>query len=62
VRVWRERSIASDPRRVAALAAGILLAVQLGAGYWSYTYLAWVFPLIAVALLAERRASNPETA
>ncbi len=57
VRVWRDRAIASDPRRVAALAAGILLAVQLAAGYWTYTYLVWVFPLIAVALLAERRGA-----
>ena len=56
VRAARDRSIASNPRRVAALAAGIVLALQLGAGYWSYTYLAWVFPLIAIALLAERRS------
>jgi hypothetical protein len=56
--VWRDRAMARDPRRVAGLAAGILLAVQLAAGYWSYTYLAWVFPLIAVALLSERRPST----
>jgi hypothetical protein len=57
VQVWRNRAIASDPRRVAGLAAGVLLAVQLAAGYWTYTYLVWVFPLIAVALLAERRSA-----
>ena len=36
---------------MAALGAAVLLAVQLAANYWSYTYLAWVFPLLAVALL-----------
>ena len=49
-RVARPRA-GRDPRRMAALGAAILLAVQLAANYWSYTYLAWVFPLIAVALL-----------
>jgi hypothetical protein len=57
VRVWRDRALAADPRRIAALAAGILIAIQLAAGYWTYTYLTWVFPLIAVALLSEPRAT-----
>jgi hypothetical protein len=52
MRLWRERG-ATDPRLVAGMAGGILLAVQLAAGYWTYTYLAWVFPLIALALLTE---------
>jgi hypothetical protein len=51
VRVWSDRELALDPRRMAALGAAIMLAVQLAANYWSYTYLAWVFPLIAVGLL-----------
>ena len=45
MRVWRDRALAADPRRMAALGAAILLAVQLAANYWTYTYLAWVFPL-----------------
>ncbi len=55
VRAWTDRSLAGDPRRMAALGAAILLAVQLAANHWSYTYLAWVFPLLAVALLAGER-------
>jgi hypothetical protein len=51
VRVAGDPSLAADPRRMAGLGAAILLGVQLAANYWSYTYLAWVFPLIAVALL-----------
>ena len=53
---WGDRALAADPRRMAALGAAILLAVQLAANYWTYTYLAWVFPLIALALLTESAA------
>jgi hypothetical protein len=43
------------PRRrgvieVAALGAALLIALQLGAGYWLYSYIVWYFPLVAVAL------------
>ena len=43
------------PRRrglieVAALGAAILIALQLGAGYWLYSYIVWFFPLVVVAL------------
>ena len=30
---------------VAALGAAILIALQLGAGYWLYSYIVWFFPL-----------------
>ena len=53
VRVWRDPALAADPRRMAALGAAVLLGVQLAANHWSATYLAWVFPLVAVALLSE---------
>ena len=52
IQVWRDRTLAADPRRMAALAAAVLLGVQLAANHWSATYLAWVFPLVAVALLS----------
>ena len=43
------------PRRrglveVAALGAAVLIALQLGAGYWLYSYIVWFFPFVAVAL------------
>ena len=44
---------------MAALAAAVLLGVQLAANHWSATYLAWVFPLVAVALLSGSRAVSP---
>jgi hypothetical protein len=56
IQVHRDPALARDPRRFAALAAAVLIGVQLGANYWTYAYLPWVFPLIALALLAERRA------
>ncbi len=42
------------PRRrglieVAALGAAILIALELSAGYWLYSYIVWFFPLVAVA-------------
>jgi hypothetical protein len=45
------------PRRrgtveVAALGAAVLIALQLGAGYWLYSYITWFYPLVALALFA----------
>ena len=37
---------------VAALAAAILLALQMVANYWLYPYIVWFYPLVIVALLA----------
>ncbi len=50
-------AVAFVPRRrgiveVAALAAAVLIALQLTANYWLYSYLVWFFPLVMVALLA----------
>jgi hypothetical protein len=49
-------AVAVLPRRrdlvgLAALAAAVLLAVQLSLSYWFFLYIAWVAPLIFVALL-----------
>jgi hypothetical protein len=38
------------PIEVAALGAAILIALQLSAGYWLYSYIVWFFPLVAVAV------------
>ena len=53
------RPPARDPRRVSALAAAVLLGIQIGGNYWTYTYLPWVFPLIAFALLAGPGLARP---
>jgi hypothetical protein len=37
---------------VAALGAGILIALQLTLNYWLYPYIVWFFPLAVVALVA----------
>jgi len=36
---------------VAALAAAVLIALQLSADYWLYSYIVWFFPALLVALL-----------
>jgi hypothetical protein len=46
--VPRRRGVAE----VAALGGALLIALQLGAGYWLYSYIVWFFPLVAVALFA----------
>jgi hypothetical protein len=37
---------------VAALAAAVLIALQLGVEHWFYLYIPWFAPLVFVALLA----------
>jgi hypothetical protein len=44
-----------DPVTVAALAAAVLLALQLTVDHWFYLYLPWFLPLLFVALLARVR-------
>ncbi len=54
------------PRRptltqVAALAAAVLIALQLSITYWFYLYVVWFFPLVMVALLG-RLGARPQEA
>lgn len=44
-----------DLRQVAALAAAVLIAVQLPATHWFYFYLVWVVPLALVAMFGAYR-------
>jgi hypothetical protein len=51
------------PRRrttlqVAALAATLLIAVQVSANHWFYPYAVWFAPLVLVALFAQRRGKE----
>ena len=49
--------------QVAALGAGVLIALQLCALHWFYLYVPWFAPLVLVALLAAprpRQAPSPE--
>jgi glycosyl transferase family 87 len=40
-----------DLRQLAALAAAVLIAVQLSASYWFYLYIAWFAPLALAAMM-----------
>jgi hypothetical protein len=44
-----------DAVQVAALAAAVLIAVQLAAEHWFYLYIVWFLPLALVALFAAHR-------
>lgn len=53
------------PVEVAALAAAVLLALQLTANYWLYPYILWFFPLVCVVVFAghpERRLGSSRAA
>ena len=50
-----------EPRRLAALAGAVVIAVQLGMTHWFYLYVVWFVPFAFIALLAgERRPQGPE--
>jgi hypothetical protein len=48
-----------DLRRIAALAAAVLIAVQLTAEHWFYLYIVWFFPLVAIAIAPARETPDP---
>jgi hypothetical protein len=41
-----------SPAQVAALAAAVIIAVQLPALHWFYLYIVWFLPLVLIAVLA----------
>ncbi len=45
--------------QVAALAAVLLIAVQVTANHWFYPYAVWFAPLVLVAIFAQRRGPEP---
>ena len=45
--------------QLAALAAALLIAVQVTANHWFYPYAVWFAPLILVALFAQERHPDP---
>ena len=45
--------------QVAALAAALLIAVQVTANHWFYPYVVWFAPLVLVALFAQHRGPEP---
>lgn len=59
---WRDRALAGDLSRVAALAGAIVLGFQLAGNYWTPVYLVWAFPFLAIALLCDRRSETGEPA
>jgi hypothetical protein len=55
-------AVAVVPRRqdligLAALAAAIIVALQLGVTHWFYLYIPWFFGLVMIALLGSGVAS-----
>jgi len=55
VALWPARK---TPAQVAALAAAVLIAVQLGATHWFYFYVVWFLPLVLAALFVAQRGEG----
>jgi hypothetical protein len=54
VKLRQQPELARERDRMAALAAAILIGLQLAADYWAFLYLVWAVPLAFSALLADR--------
>jgi hypothetical protein len=52
VALWPARK---TPLQVAALAAAVIVAVQVGATHWFYFYVVWFLPLVLLVLFAAQR-------
>jgi hypothetical protein len=48
------------PAQVAALAAAVIIAMQLPAVHWFYLYIVWFLPLVFVSVLAADAPAAPE--
>jgi hypothetical protein len=62
VKLRQKPELALDRARIAALAAAILIGLQLAADYWAFLYLVWIVPALCVSLLADPRATEREVA
>lgn len=52
LRMHRDPSLRHDRARTAALAGAVMLGLELSASYWTYLYLAWALPFLALSVLA----------
>ncbi len=50
VRLRRDRVLATDRTRLAALFGAVLLGLQIAASYWNYMYLVWALPFLVLGL------------
>jgi hypothetical protein len=50
-----------SPLQLAALSAAVLIAFEIVLTHWSYLYLPWFFPFVALALLFDRDADRVAT-
>ncbi len=62
IRIRADRALAGDRSRIAAIAAAILLGLQISANYWSFMYLVWIVPFLLVSILGVNvQAVHPTT-
>ena len=56
--VWPRRR---SPLRMAAFTAVLLIGFELVLTHWSYLYLPWFFPFVAMALIAPLAGGHPRS-
>ncbi len=61
VALRRDRRFARDRRRVAALAAAIMLGLQMSSSYWTFMYLVWALPFMLLVMFSDG-AADPDVA
>ena len=62
LRLRRDPDLGRDTQRLAALVGAVLIGLQLGANNWSYLYLVWIVPCLALSLFHERPVAEPAAA
>src|SRR5204863_3754695 len=55
VALWPRRK---TPAQLAALAAAVTIAIQLGATHWFYFYVVWFLPFVLVAVFVAQRSGG----
>ncbi|MHB8658507.1 MAG: glycosyltransferase 87 family protein [Solirubrobacteraceae bacterium] len=51
VRLRRDPSLAADRPRMAAIGGALIVGLQLSASYWTYLYLTWLLPFLALSVI-----------
>jgi hypothetical protein len=56
VALRRDRALADDRRRFAALCAAVMLGLQMSSSYWSFMYLVWALPFLLLMMFSDASA------
>jgi hypothetical protein len=61
IRMRADRSLADDRGRIAAIAATVMIGLQISGNYWNYMYLVWLAPLLLLSIIALHPSENVQS-